>query len=135
KGEFPTDAGIINRRIKNGTKNFAKGPAMTREEAIAAIEIGIEMAQNEINKGTNLLGTGEMGIGNTTPSTAILSVLTGCDPYEITGRGAGVGQGGILHKSEVIKEAIRVNQPDPTDGIDILAKVGGFEIGGMAGVM
>lgn len=135
KGEFPSDSGIINRKIRNGTNNLAKGPAMTREEAVAALEIGIGMAQDEINKGANLLGTGEMGIGNTTPSTAILSVLADCDPLEITGRGAGVGQGGILHKAEVIREAIMINQPDPADGIDILAKIGGFEIGGMAGVM
>ena len=135
KVELPTDVGVINRKIRRGTANFTKGPAMTREEAIQSLEVGIEIANAEIQNGVNLLGTGEMGISNTTPSTAILSVLAGCDPKEITGRGAGLGQGGLTHKIEVIRNAIAVNKPDPTDAIDILAKVGGLEIGGMAGVM
>lgn len=135
KEDIPSDAGVILRKIKRGTDNMAKGPAMTREEAIQSIEVGIEIATAEIQKGVNLLGTGEMGISNTTPSTAILSVLANCDPKEITGRGAGLGQGGLAQKIEVIRTAITLNQPNPTDGIDILAKVGGLEIGGMAGVM
>ena len=135
KGEIPEDAGVINRKIKNGTANMAKGPAMTREEAIKSLEVGIEMANLRNEKGVNLLGTGEMGIGNTTPSTAILSVLANCDPSEITGKGAGVGEGGIEHKAAVIRKAIEMNKPNPNDGIDVLAKVGGLEIGGMAGVM
>ncbi|WP_102692148.1 nicotinate-nucleotide--dimethylbenzimidazole phosphoribosyltransferase [Rummeliibacillus pycnus] len=135
KEEIPGDAGVIIRKIKKGTDNMAKGPAMTREEAIKALEVGIEIATAEIQNGVNLLGTGEMGISNTTPSTAILSVLANCDPKEITGRGAGLGQGGLAHKIDVIRNAIAINQPNPTDGIDILAKVGGLEIGGMAGVM
>ena len=135
KGEIPSDAGVLIRKIKNGTDNIAKGPAMTRAEAIRAIEVGIEIANEEIKNGVNLLGTGEMGIGNTTPSTAILATLANCDPLEITGRGAGVGHGGILHKVEVIKKAIEINQPNRADAIDVLAKVGGLEIGGMAGVM
>ena len=128
-------AGVIIKKIKNGTDNMAKGPAMSREEAIKSIEVGIEMANEEIQKGVNLLGTGEMGIGNTTPSTAILSVLKNCDPLEITGRGAGLGTGGIEHKAAVIRKAIEINKPDRKDAIDVLAKVGGLEIGGMAGVM
>lgn len=135
KGDIPSDVGVIVRKIKHGSDNIAKGPAMTREEAIRSLEVGIEIATEEIKKGVNLLGTGEMGIGNTTPSTAILSVLGNCDPIEITGRGAGLGDGGLTHKIEVIKKAIEVNQPTRADGIDILAKVGGLEIGGMAGVM
>ena len=135
KEEIPSDVGVIIRKIKKGSDNMAKGPAMTREEAIKALEVGIEIANAEIQNGVNLLGTGEMGIGNTTPSTAILSVLANCDPKEITGRGAGLGQGGLAHKIEVIRNAIATNQPDPTDGIDVLVKVGGLEIGGMAGVM
>lgn len=135
KVDIPDNAGVIHRKIKRGTDNMMKGPAMTREEAIQSIEVGIEIATMEVQKGVNLLGTGEMGISNTTPSTAILSVLAGCDPQEITGRGAGLGQGGLAHKIEVIRNAIAVNQPDPTDAIDVLAKVGGLEIGGMAGVM
>jgi len=135
KGEIPEGVGVVNRKMKSGTDNMAKGPAMTREEAIKSLEVGIEMANLEVGKGVNLLGTGEMGIGNTTPSTAILSVLGNCDPSQITGRGAGVGNGGIEHKAVVIRKAIELNKPNPTDGIDILAKIGGLEIGGMAGVM
>ena len=135
KKEVPMGAGVIIKKIKNGTDNMAKGPAMSREEAIKSIEVGIEIANEEIQKGVNLLGTGEMGIGNTTPSTAILSVFKNCDPLEITGRGAGLGTGGIEHKAAVIRKAIEINKPDSKDAIDVLAKVGGLEIGGMAGVM
>lgn len=135
KVDLPKNSGVINRKVKYGTDNMAKGPAMTREEAIKSIEIGIEIATAEMNKGVNLLGTGEMGIGNTTPSTAIISVLGNIEPLEITGRGAGLGTGGREHKANVIKKAIELNNPNPDDGIDVLAKVGGLEIGGMAGVM
>jgi nicotinate-nucleotide--dimethylbenzimidazole phosphoribosyltransferase len=135
KGELPDDAGVIIRKIKQGTDNIAKGPAMSREEAIQAIEVGIDIANQEIANGIDLLGTGEMGIGNTTPSTAIVSVFGNIDPLEITGRGAGLGKGGKEHKANIIRKAIEMNQPDPKDGIDVLAKVGGLEIGGMAGVM
>lgn len=135
KVDLPENSGVINQKIKYGTDNMAKGPAMTREEAIKSIEIGIEIANEEIKKGVNLLGTGEMGIGNTTPSTAILSVIGNIEPLEITGRGAGLGAGGREHKANVIKRAIELNKPNPNDGIDVLAKVGGLEIGGMAGVM
>lgn len=135
KPEFPSDSGVINRKIKNGTDNMAKGPAMTREEAVSSIEVGIEIATEEIKKGINLLGTGEMGIGNTTPSTAILSVLQNCDPLGITGRGAGLDHSHIAHKAEVIRRAIKLNQPNRDDILDVLSKVGGLEIGGMAGVM
>ncbi|SDK18558.1 nicotinate-nucleotide--dimethylbenzimidazole phosphoribosyltransferase [Natronincola ferrireducens] len=135
KEDIPNDAGVIIRKIKYGTDNMAKGPAMTREEAIKALEVGIEIANEEIKKGVNLLGTGEMGIGNTTASTAILAVLGNYPPEDITGRGAGLSSEGIQHKAKVIEKAIHLNNPNPTDGIDVLAKVGGLEIGGMAGVM
>ncbi|WP_432407238.1 nicotinate-nucleotide--dimethylbenzimidazole phosphoribosyltransferase [Wukongibacter sp. M2B1] len=126
---------VINRKIKYGTNNMAKGPAMTREDAIKALEVGIEIATEEIKKGRNLLTTGEMGIGNTTPSAAIVSVLGGYDPCEIAGRGAGLPVERLVHKAKVIKRSIEVNKPDVKDGIDVLSKVGGFEIGAMAGVM
>jgi nicotinate-nucleotide--dimethylbenzimidazole phosphoribosyltransferase len=126
---------VINRKIKYGTDNMAKGPAMSREEAVKALEVGIEIATEEINKGKNLLTTGEMGIGNTTPSAAIVSVLGAYDPIEIAGRGAGLSEDRVIHKAKVIKRAIEVNKPNRTDGIDVLSKVGGLEIGGMAGVM
>ncbi|SKC55143.1 nicotinate-nucleotide--dimethylbenzimidazole phosphoribosyltransferase [Maledivibacter halophilus] len=126
---------VINRKIKYGTDNMTKGPAMTRKEAIKALEVGIEIATDEIKKGRNLLATGEMGIGNTTPSTAIISVLGSYDPQEITGKGAGLSEEKVIHKARIIKKAIEINKPDPEDGIDVLSKVGGLEIGGMAGVM
>lgn len=127
--------GVLMRKIKYGTDNMAKGPAMTREEAIKSLEVGIEVATDEIKKGVNLLGTGEMGIGNTTASTAIIAVLGGFDPKEITGRGAGLSPEEIQHKAKVIEKAIIANMPNASDGIDVLSKVGGLEIGGMAGVM
>lgn len=135
KGDIPSDAGIIMHKIKHGTTNMAKGPAMSRKEAIQSIEVGIRVATAEIAQGANVLGTGEMGIGNTTPSAAILAVMTGCDPLDVTGLGAGVGAGGIEHKVAVIKKAIEINQPNPKDIIDVLAKVGGLEIGAMAGII
>jgi nicotinate-nucleotide--dimethylbenzimidazole phosphoribosyltransferase len=108
---------------------------MTRDEAIEAIEAGIDVAEQLIKKGVNLLATGEMGIGNTTPSSAIISVLGGYDPSEVTGVGANLPQAKVKHKADVIRKAILLNQPDKKDGIDVLSKVGGLEIGGMAGVM
>lgn len=126
---------IINKKIRMGTGNIAKGPAMTREQAVKSLEVGIEIAENEINKGVKLLGTGEMGIGNTTPTTAILAVLGGYNPEEITGVGANLPDDKLVNKIKVIKKAIKINKPDKYDPIDVLAKVGGLEIGGMAGVM
>lgn len=114
---------------------MAKGPAMTRQEAIRAIEIGIEMSEKYIQEDYKVIGIGEMGIANTTPSAAIISVIAGCDPQEVTGMGAGLKKELLAHKAQVIRTAIEINQPNPTDGIDILQKVGGFEIGSMAGVI
>ncbi|WP_350343074.1 nicotinate-nucleotide--dimethylbenzimidazole phosphoribosyltransferase [Proteinivorax tanatarense] len=134
-GELPLNSGVINKKIKYGTDNFAKGPAMTRKEAVDAIEVGIEIAQQQIKRGVNLIGVGEMGITNTTASTAILAVLGNIPPKEITGKGSGLDSKGIQHKIKVIEKAIDINKPDPDDGLDVLAKVGGLEIGGMAGVI
>lgn len=127
--------GVIDCKIRKSTSNMAKGPAMTRQEAIRSIEIGIEMSEKYIQEDYKVIGIGEMGIANTTPSTAIISVIGGCDPEEITGIGAGLKKELIAHKAQVIRTAIEINQPNPTDGIDILQKVGGFEIGSMAGVI
>lgn len=135
KVNLPKDTGIIHRKIKNGTDNMTKGPAMSIEEAKKAIEVGMEIAEMEIANGANILGVGEMGIGNTVPSTAILAVLGNYDLNKITGRGAGLGQGGLEHKIAVIQKAIEKNNPNRNDGMDVLAKVGGLEIAGMAGVM
>lgn len=132
--EVPYDK-IINKKVKYGSDNFRKGPAMTRDEAIQSIVAGIEVAESAIQSGVKLLATGEMGIGNTTPSSAIVSVFGAMDPSEVTGMGANLPQDKIRHKADVIREGISLNQPDPNDAIDVLAKVGGLEIGGMAGVM
>lgn len=127
--------GVIDRKIRKSTSNMAKGPAMTREEAIKSIEIGIETCEKYIQEDYKVIGIGEMGIANTTPSTAIISVIAGCDPEEITGIGAGLKKELLAHKAQVIRTSIEINEPNPTDGIDILQKVGGFEIGAMVGVI
>lgn len=127
--------GIRNEKIRYGTANFTKGPAMTREEAVKSLEAGIRVALDLIGQGYDILGTGEMGIGNTTPSSAILSVLSGEPPEAVTGIGANLPTALLPHKADVVRRGIAVNAPDPTDPIDVLAKVGGLEIGGMAGVM
>ena len=107
---------------------------MTREEAVRALEVGIHMAEELKEKGYRILATGEMGIGNTTTSSAVASVLLNRTAEEMTGRGAGLSSAGIDRKVNAIKKAIEVNHPDPTDGVDVLAKVGGFDLAGMAGV-
>jgi nicotinate-nucleotide--dimethylbenzimidazole phosphoribosyltransferase len=125
---------IIDRKIALGTGNIAAGPAMTREQAVQSIEAGIEIVAS-LNSRIDLFGTGDMGIANTTPSAAIAAVLSGKSVSEIAGRGTGLDDAGLLHKVEVIERALAVNRPDRIDGLDILAKVGGFEIGGIAGVV
>ncbi|MBI4834912.1 MAG: nicotinate-nucleotide--dimethylbenzimidazole phosphoribosyltransferase [Planctomycetes bacterium] len=122
-------------KIGLGTKNFAKGAAMTKEEAILSIEKGIAVFEEEFRKGLDILGTGDMGIGNTTPSAAIISVISGKPVDKIAGRGTGLNDTGLLHKIAVIKKGIKINKPNPRDAIDVLAKVGGFEIGGLTGVI
>ncbi|MFC1668933.1 nicotinate-nucleotide--dimethylbenzimidazole phosphoribosyltransferase [Spirochaetota bacterium] len=131
-GEVKAD-GIINRKIRNGTSNFAKGPAMTRDEAVKAIETGIEITNDAIDEGARLLGTGEIGIGNTTTSSAILYAFTKGNLDELVGRGAGITDEGLEHKKEVILRAVELNKPDPRDPIDVISKVGGFDIAGLTG--
>jgi nicotinate-nucleotide--dimethylbenzimidazole phosphoribosyltransferase len=126
---------VIDSKIRPGTANMVEGPAMDRDEAIASIEAGIGIAEAEIDNGADLLGTGEMGIGNTTPSSAILSVFSGMDIKQATGRGTGIDNGALNVKREAIRRAIEINRPDAADGIDVLSKVGGLEIGGLAGVI
>lgn len=127
--------GVLDYKIRKGTSNMAKGPAMTRKEAEKCISIGIEMAEKCIQDDYAVIGIGEMGIANTTPSTAIISVFADCDPKEITGMGAGLKKELIMHKADVIRKSIELNKPNPKDAIDVLSKVGGFEIGAMAGVI
>jgi nicotinate-nucleotide--dimethylbenzimidazole phosphoribosyltransferase len=112
-----------------------KEPAMTRDETIRCLEIGIELADNYAQRGYKIFGTGDMGIGNTTPSSAIASVLIGRPVKEVTGRGTGIGDDALRNKIKVIEDAISVNRPDPSDPIDVLSKVGGAEIGGIAGLV
>ncbi len=125
--------GILNRKIRKGTWNMAKGPAMTREEAVEAIETGIDVVRELKEKGINLLGTGEMGIGNTTTSSAITAVLTKEPLEELVGRGSGLTKEGLDNKVDVVKRSIALNSPDPEDPLDVLAKVGGFDIAGLVG--
>jgi nicotinate-nucleotide--dimethylbenzimidazole phosphoribosyltransferase len=127
------DGRIINRKIRRGTSNMAKGPAMSRAEAERAIEIGMETARIAIDEGAEILGTGEIGIGNTTTASAVLYALTGENLDRIVGRGAGLTDDGLRHKKEVIRRAMELNRPDPNDAVDVLAKVGGFDIAGLVG--
>lgn len=127
--------GIYQTKLMYGTKNMAKEAAMDRETAIKALEIGINAAISAVEKGSNALATGEMGIGNTTPSTAILSVLSGKTAKALTGIGANFPEHLVPHKAEVIQRAIDLNKPNANDPLDILSKVGGLDIAGMAGVM
>ena len=125
---------IIDKKVAMGTANMARGPAMTAQQARRSVEAGIEIAA-ELGPTTDVFGTGDMGIANTTPSTAILAVLTGTPVPEITGRGTGIDDTTLSHKIAVVGRAIQLNQPNPTDPLDVLAKVGGFEIGGIAGLV
>lgn len=137
---FPIDIGMARDtkvpryKVAYGTKNMAKGPAMTREEAVRALETGIAVAEEKIAAGYQLMATGEMGIGNTTTSSAMAAVFLNQPVPELTGRGAGLSSEGLARKIAAIEKAIAINQPDPSDPIDVLAKVGGFDIAGMAGV-
>jgi len=125
--------GIIDRKIRKSTDNMAKGPAMSREEAIGAMEIGMETVGRLAQDGYRLLGTGEMGIGNTSTSSAVLMSLTGCDADMAVGKGAGLTEAGFANKKTVVRRAIAANRPDPRDPIDVMAKVGGFDIAGLTG--
>ena len=126
---------FVDKKIGYGTANMTKGPSMSYEDAERSIEAGIEVLEHEIEKGVSIVGVGDMGIGNTTPSSAIVAFITGAPVERVTGRGTGLDDGGLESKIKTIKKAIELNKPDRGDAIDILAKIGGFEIGGMAGVM
>jgi nicotinate-nucleotide--dimethylbenzimidazole phosphoribosyltransferase len=127
--------GLVVRRIAPGTRNMARGPALTPEEAIEAVEAGAALAEAAIAGGADLLGTGEMGIGNTTAASAITAAITGAPPEAVTGRGTGLDDAGWRRKVAVVRRALDVNAPAPGDGLDVLAKVGGLEIAGLAGVI
>ncbi len=127
---------FIDKKVAFGTKNFAREPAMTREEAVKAVIGGIEVFQEAYtDKEINIIGVGDMGIGNTTSSSAIVAAITGDDAALVTGRGTGIDDVSYIRKIEVIKKALSMHNPNPKDPIDVLSKVGGFEIGGLAGVI
>jgi len=125
---------IVNKRVAPGTSNMAKGPAMSREQAVRSVEAGIEVALDLANQ-TDLFATGDMGIGNTTPSSAIVSVLCDMPSETVTGCGTGIDEPARRQKADTISKAITLNKPDPSDALDVLAKVGGFEIGTIAGLI
>jgi nicotinate-nucleotide--dimethylbenzimidazole phosphoribosyltransferase len=134
--DFDPNIPIFHKKVRKGTSNFAKGPAMTREEAVRSVEAGIEIVEELFQDGTvDILGTGDMGIGNTTPSTAIIAVYSKLPVSSLVGRGTGVDDLGLERKINAIETGIQVNQPDFSDPLDVLAKVGGFEIGGLAGLV
>jgi nicotinate-nucleotide--dimethylbenzimidazole phosphoribosyltransferase len=135
KGGFQPLPGLLCKMIDFGTQNMTQGPAMTRQQAIDTIEAGIQTVEAEMAKRVDIIGTGDMGIGNTTSSCAIFAAISGKQPKKITGRGTGVGDKQLAHKIKIIEKALSVNKPNPKDPLDVLAKVGGFEIGGLAGVI
>lgn len=133
--ELPDLAGLIKAKIAAGTGNIAHGPAMTRQQALAAICTGIEIAHSQLAKGVQVIGLGEMGIANTTPSTAIVACYSSLSTTQLTGRGTGITDAAWQRKAQVIEQALTVNRPDNTDPLDVLAKVGGLEIAGLTGVI
>jgi nicotinate-nucleotide--dimethylbenzimidazole phosphoribosyltransferase len=134
--DFEPDLPIFHKKVAKGTRNFAAGPAMSREQAIQSLEAGIDIVAAVLAEGpVQLFGTGDMGIGNTTPSTAIIAAYSGMSLDALTGRGTGIDDEGLMRKKVAIHKGLQTNQPDPTDALDVLAKVGGFEIGGIAGIV
>ncbi|MGH9845040.1 MAG: nicotinate-nucleotide--dimethylbenzimidazole phosphoribosyltransferase [Blastocatellia bacterium] len=132
--DFDDAPGLIRSKVVRGTANFTRGPAMTSDEAIQSVMTGIDLARAAAAEGIELLGIGEMGIGNTTAASAITATLTQLAPEAVTGYGAGVDDAGLQRKILAVKRALEINRPDLTDALDVLAKVGGAEIGVMAGV-
>lgn len=137
---LPIDIGMAGKtkvpdyKVACGTRNFVKEPAMTREQALQSILTGVRIVEEQKKAGVELLATGEMGIGNTTTSSAVLAALLQIDPEKVTGRGAGLTSAGLSRKIQVIRQALALHKPDANDPVDVLAKVGGFDIGGLAGV-
>jgi nicotinate-nucleotide--dimethylbenzimidazole phosphoribosyltransferase len=127
--------GVRHRKIRMGTANMAHGPAMTTDEALRAIALGIELVDEMVAEGASMFATGEMGIGNTTAASAVIAALTGLPAIRVTGRGTGIAEDLLPHKAAVIEKALAVNRPDPADPVDVLAKVGGLEIAALTGVI
>lgn len=127
--------GLVSRKMAYGTRSLTRGAAMSRGEAMSAIEAGLEILELEVDKGLDIIGTGDMGIGNTTSSSAITAAITGAPVAKVTGRGTGLGRRQLAAKVQAIEGALRLNQPDAASGIDVLTKMGGFEIAGLVGLM
>jgi nicotinate-nucleotide--dimethylbenzimidazole phosphoribosyltransferase len=127
--------GVLDRKVRRGAGDITQGPAMSREEAVAALEAGIEVVEALLEEGLDLVATGDMGIGNTTPSSALACVFTGRPPADVTGRGTGIDDRALGTKRRVVEAALAVNRPDPADPVGVLSAVGGLEIGGIAGVI
>lgn len=126
---------LLSRKVRPGTENMAAGPAMSRRETVLAIETGIEIARERIDGGADFIAVGEMGIGNTTAASAVTAAIAGVDPAEVTGRGTGIEGDALNKKISVIRRALELNRPDPADPLDVLSKVGGLEIAGIAGIV
>lgn len=133
--DFEDLPGLIKRKIAKGTANFTKGPAMTHEQALQSLLTGVEMARQAKADSVDLVGTGDMGIGNTTPSAALAACICSLPIEQVTHRGTGIDDEGLARKIVAISKGLEVNQPDASDAVDVLAKVGGFEIGGIAGLV
>jgi len=133
--DFEPTTGLLDRKIARGTANFAQGPAMSRGQATAAVEVGIALADGCRKEGVAMVGTGEMGIGNTTAASAIIAAVSGVNPAQVTSRGTGINDEALANKIRVITRGLELNRPDPDDPLDVLAKVGGFEIAGIAGLV
>lgn len=130
---FPGCSGVLDRRVQNGTGDITQGPAMSREACVRAVLAGAELAREQKETGVDILAGGEMGIGNTTTSSAVTAVLLGMEPEQVTGRGAGLSTQGLQRKVEAVRRAIAVNAPDPYDPIDVLSKVGGLDLAALCG--
>ncbi len=134
--DFDSDLPIFHKKVGKGTANFARVPAMSREDAVRSVEAGIEIVNELLAKGAvDMLGTGDMGIGNTTPSSAVIAAFSGIAVDKLTGRGTGIDDAALANKIRVIQQSLAMHRPDPKDPLDVLAKVGGFEIGGLAGLV
>lgn len=133
--DFGMVPGLIQKKVMRGTRNLRREPAMSRTEAAQALQIGIDLATEAAREGIGLIGTGEMGIGNTTPSAAITAVMTGRPVADVTGRGTGIDEAGRVHKIQIIQEALDRHHPDRADALDVVATVGGLEIAGLAGLI
>jgi nicotinate-nucleotide--dimethylbenzimidazole phosphoribosyltransferase len=133
--DLPDRQKLIVRKVARGTASFTKGPAMSLPQAERSIFAGFQEASRLFEDGVEMIGTGDMGIGNTTPSAAIGAVICNLDPGEMIGRGTGVDDQGLARKRNAVRRAIALNQPQPADGLDVLSKIGGFEIGGIAGIV